>query len=154
MTDPKAQIESFVKQKIPLAALMEFSIDTLDDKQCIIFIPLNSVTVNHVQSMYFAALTAGADLACGVLAMHHIIQCGRNVVLVFKDFQAEFLKRADGDVEFFCDSGDEIKSLVEKTIESKERQDQTFHIIARLKNDPDSIVLNAKLTLSLKDYTK
>ncbi len=63
-------------------------------------------------SMYFGALSVGADCAAGSLAMHLVKQQPELISLVFKDFSAEFLKRAEGDVEFCCCQGQEIAKVV------------------------------------------
>ena len=53
---------------------------------------------NHVGSMYFGALMAGADLAGGLAAIKYAHDKKLKLSLVFKDAKGEFLKRAEGDV--------------------------------------------------------
>jgi acyl-coenzyme A thioesterase PaaI-like protein len=77
----------------------------LDDEGCAVEIPLTLRSKNHVGSMYFGALCAGADLAAGLNAFDLIRRRYPKVVLIFKDVKAEFLKRADGDVVFRCRDG-------------------------------------------------
>jgi len=101
--------------------------------------------------MYFGVLAVGADLAGGLAAMEHIRKSDVNVALIFKDMQAEFLKRAEGDTVFTCVDGDAIQQLVQSSIDSGERMEMPVHIIAtvpdRFQDDP---VARFRLTLSLK----
>ena len=102
--------------------------------------------------MYFGALAAGADCAGGLIAMRLIETEGRGKVsLIFKDFHADFLKRAEGDTFFTCTQGEEIQALVRKAIESGERQNLPVHLTAtvpsKLGEEP---VAKFTLTLSLK----
>ena len=51
--------------------------------------------------MYFAALAAGADLVVGTKAVFKTTQSKKRVDFAFKDFKADFLKRAEGGC-LFC----------------------------------------------------
>lgn len=70
--------------------------------------------------------------------------------MVFKDFQAEFLKRAEGDVDFICDQGKEISELVALAAASEERVERHVEVIAKVPSLSDEPVAKFKLTLSLK----
>jgi len=103
--------------------------------------------------MYFGVLAAGADCAAGLIAMETIRKSGKKIALIFKDMSASFLKRAEGDVHFYCDQGDEIRSLVERAIQTGERVEQSIKIIATVPSISDDVVAEFKLTLSLKEKT-
>ena len=100
--------------------------------------------------MYFGALCAGADCAAGAFAMHLIRQQPHNISLIFKDFEAQFLKRAEGDVHFCCRQGKEIAELVTQAATSGERVERQFEVIATVPSLSDEPVARFKLTLSLK----
>jgi acyl-coenzyme A thioesterase PaaI-like protein len=137
--------------KIPLLFLARPSVVRLDKKECEIKIPLNWLTRNHVGSMYFGALAMGADCAGGLIAMEAIKSSGKKINLLFKDFQAQFLKRAEADVHFACVDGDEIQKQVKETLRSKKRVNRTVTVTAMTPKvsgtDPVAIF---QLTLSLK----
>ena len=116
-------------------------------------IPLNRKTRNHLNSMYFGALSIGADITGGFLAMPHIRESKRNINLVFKDFNAKFLRRAESDVHFICTDGLAVKELVQQSIKTKKRQNYTLKIIAKTPKISDDIIATFDLTLSIKDYT-
>lgn len=101
--------------------------------------------------MYFGGLCIGADLACGLLAMKLIRKSGKKVNFIFKDFEAQFLKRATGDVHFICEEGLQIEDLVARTLKSHERQNQTLRVFAVVPSvHATDAVAEFKLTLSLK----
>ena len=137
--------------KVPLIYFLKPTVEELNDKTVVIKIPLTWRAKNHLRSMYFGSLCVGADCAGGILAMKLIDQSKKPVSLVFKDFKAQFLKRPESDVHFICHDGDKIKKLVEKTIQSGERENTTVSVIAtcpkKLGEEP---VAKFELTLSLK----
>ncbi len=93
----------------------------LSEDGCAVRIPLGYRTRNHLGSMYFGALCVGADLAGGLIAAWKQYTKHKRVQLVFKDFQANFLKRPDGDVVFRCTQGREISAAVAQADETGER---------------------------------
>jgi acyl-coenzyme A thioesterase PaaI-like protein len=123
----------------------------LTDERCVIRIRLNRRTRNHLNSMYFGVMAAGADMAGGVMAMRLIQKSRRRIALLFKDFKAEFLKRAEGDTLFTCNDGPAVRALVEEAIATGERVNATVHVTAtvpsKFGNEP---VAQFELTLSLK----
>ena len=100
--------------------------------------------------MYFGALSVGADVTGGFLAMQCIRASDSNIALIFKDFHADFLKRAEGDVHFVCDEAKAISQLVEKAEKSLERENLLVNIRAKVPSISDDIIAKFKLTLSLK----
>ena len=70
--------------------------------------------------------------------------------MIFKDFHADFLKRAEGDVHFICEDGLEIRNLVELTENTEERHNLPVHITATVPLISDEPVAKFILTLSLK----
>ena len=144
-------LKFFGLTKIPLLWFCRPKIMHLDEKSVEIKIPLKRRTKNHLGSMYFGALSVGADITGGFLAMICIQNSKRKVALIFKDFKADFLKRAEGDVHFRCNQGSDIIRLVEKTIDSGQRENMIVNIDAYVPSISDDIVANFELTLSLKE---
>ena len=125
----------------------------VDDQLLEIKIPLNRRTKNHINSMYFGALSVGADVTGGFLALPPIQKSKRKIVLLFKDFNAKFLRRAESDVHFICRDGKVVSDLVNTAIETGERQNYKLKIIATTPKISDDVVAEFELTLSIKDYT-
>ena len=78
---------------------------SIDEESVEIKIPLKRRTKNHLGSMYLGALSVGADITSGILALETIKSADKKISLVFKDFKANFFKRAEGDVHFVCKEG-------------------------------------------------
>ena len=138
--------------KIPLLASVRPSVVELSETRCVICVPLRRWTRNHLGSMYFGALAIGADCAGGLLAMDQIKRSGGKVSLVFKSFQATFLKRPESDVYFMCEGGAAIRAQVGRALASDERITEPMAIQAAVKA-PDGTfepVAEFILELSLK----
>ncbi len=136
--------------RIPLLFYVGVSVAELSPERMVIRIPLKRRTKNHLGSMYFGVLCVGADCAPGAFAMYLIRQQPERIAMVFKDFQAEFLKRAEGDVHFICDQGKEVTELVALAAASSERVERQIDVIATVPTLSDEPVARFKLTLSLK----
>ena len=104
--------------------------------------------------MYSGVLAVGADVTGGFLAMRYIQASTSKIALIFKDFKAEFLKRAEGDVHFVCEDGIAIQNLVRAAEETGERQNLPVQIIATVPKISDEPVAKFILTLSIKKKSK
>jgi len=135
--------------KIPLLASVRPSVVELSETRCVIKVPLRRWSKNHLGSMYFGALAIGADCAGGLLAMDQIKRSGGKVSLVFKAFQAQFLKRPESDVYFICDGGQAIRDQVGRALESEERITEPMHIQAAVKLADGTFEPVAEFTLEL-----
>lgn len=139
--------------RIPLLFYVGVSVVEISPERMVVRIPLRRRTRNHLGSMYFGALCIGADVAPGAYAMYLIRQQPVRISMVFKDFQAEFLKRAEGDVDFICSQGREIAELVAQAAASAERVERQVEVIATVPSQSNEPVARFKLTLSLKKRT-
>lgn len=123
----------------------------VNERRCVVRIPLNWKTKNHLGSMYFGALCIGADVSGGLIAFQFMQQQKVKLSFVFKDVKASFLKRPEDDVIFTCEDGASIQETFTRAIETGERQESTVHIVAtcpqKLGEEP---VATFELTLSLK----
>ena len=146
-------LAAFSITKIPLLWFCRPKVINISSKSIEIKIPLKRRTKNHLNSMYFGALSVGADITGGFLAMMCIQKTKKKVALIFKDFKADFLKRAEGDVHFICNQGDDITNLVHKTIQSGKRENMIVYIDAIVPSISSEVVAKFELTLSLKDKT-
>ncbi len=138
--------------KIPMIFFVSPTVVEINDRRCVIKVPLTRRTKNHWGSMYFGALSVGADCAGGLMAWRLGDQRHKGKVsLIFKDFRAEFLKRPEGDTYFTCEDGEAIQVAIQETMQSGERKNIPVHITAtvpsKLGEEP---VARFVLTLSLK----
>lgn len=140
----------FCLVRIPLLSYIRVKVADVTDERMVVIVPLRRRTRNHLGSMYFAALCAGADCAAGAFAMHFIRRRDKRISMVFKDFSAEFLRRAEGDVHFICEQGGQIAQLVARAAESDGRVEHTFDVVAIVPTHGGEPVATFRLTLSLK----
>jgi acyl-coenzyme A thioesterase PaaI-like protein len=137
--------------RIPVLLFVAPRVMRLDDEVCEVKIPLGWRTRNHLGSMYFGALCAGADLAGGLAAARLILRRHRGVKLVFADVKGEFLKRADGDVLFRCSDGARVAEAVRRADATGERVTLPVEIVALVpERYADEPVARFTLALSLK----
>ncbi len=149
-----ALVRTFGLFKVPLLFWISPTVVELSSKRCEVKVPLNRKTKNHLKSMYFGVLAAGADCAGGLAAMKLIIESGENISLAFKDFKAEFHQRAEADTHFICTQGSEIKEFVDMVVASGERHHMPVEIVAICPSISNEPVASFSLTLSLKNKTK
>ena len=144
------QIYLFGILKIPLIFFCRPKVISISDTRLEVKIKLNRRTKNHLNSMYFGVLSVGADVTCGFMAMKLINKSQSRISLIFKDFHADFLKRAEGDVHFICEDGLAIQNLIELCEQTAERQNLPVNITATVPSISNEPVAEFKLTLSLK----
>ena len=146
-----AFLRLFGLTKIPMILFTSPTVHKLDEEGCVIEIKLNHRTRNHLKSMYFGALAVGADCCGGMNAMMAIRKSRSKVSLIFKDFHAEYTKRADGNVVFTTRDGRAISEGVAKADATGERINIPVNIIATVPQKyGDEPVAKFVLTLSLK----
>ncbi len=137
--------------KVPLIFSCCPRIVSFDDNRIELKIPLRRRTKNHLNSMYFGALSVGADVTGGFFAMQLIEQSGHKVHLSFKHFHADFLKRAEGDTHFVCLDGPDIQALVTEVLTEKVRKTRDITVMAYVPTKlGDEPVAKFTLGLSLK----
>jgi hypothetical protein len=138
--------------KIPLLFAAGPRVVSLNDRECVIALPYRRGNLNHLNSMYFGALCIGADAAGGLIAANLLrkLKSGKGS-LIFKDFQARFLKRPEAETHFTCSAGEAIRAAVEKAAESGERVDLPVPVTATVPSKSgQEPVAEFVLTLSLK----
>ena len=136
--------------KIPLLFYCRPKIIFLDEKTIKVKIKLKRKVKNHLGSMYLGALTIGADITAGYFAFHFLQLHKKKISLIFKDFHADFYKRAMGDVQFTCDMGNDIKEMINKSVKNPERVNLAVAVNATVPSISNEIIARFILTLSVK----
>lgn len=128
------------------AKLVEYS-----EEKTVVKIPLNRKTRNHLGSVYFGALAVGADVTGAWIAFDYLDRTKKPVSIVFKNLNADFFKRADGDVHFTCLDGPQVLAAFHKTIEDGERKNVELQVVATVPSKYGSEpVASFKMTLSMR----
>lgn len=126
------------------------SVLEVNENRCVVRIPLNWRTKNHLGSMYFGALCIGADVAGGLIAFNLAQRERMDISFVFKDIRGEFLKRAEGDVHFTNEDGAVVRDVLARAA-GGERAEGVVNVVATVPSKlGDEPVARFALTLSLK----
>lgn len=136
--------------KLPIIAFIRPRIIQLNEKRSVVKVKLNRRTKNHLGAMYFGALAVGAELTCALKAVELVFVKKKPINFLFKDFKAEFLKRAEGDVHFVCEQTQDVEALVTKALQSGEREEKTISGKAYEVSNLNEPIMTFELTLSLK----
>ena len=149
---PTTMVRLWSLQNVFLLWLTRPKIVELSADRCVVRIPLNWITRRRdIKAMYLGTLCMGADVAGGLIAFNLVRRSGARVSFVFKDIRGEFLKRAEGDVDFTCNDGPLVQDLVQRALAGDDRQEATVTIIATVpKKLGDEPVARFALTLSVK----
>lgn len=146
------KLRLFGLAKIPLLFLVRPSVLKLSADSCEVKIPLSRMTKNHLGSMYFGTLAIGADCVVAMLALYkaEVMASDKKLVPIFKDFKANFLKRAESDVVFHCHEGQKIEAMILKAMSTGERVTDSILVEAKTPKAGNEIVAQFALGLSLK----
>lgn len=141
--------------KIPLIGFCSPRVIEATDTRTILKVPLNFRTKNHLGAMYFGALAIGSELCIAMLAVKKIQQSGLKIDFLFKDYKAEFLKRAEGDVHFVCEQAQVVVDQINEAKNSSERINRTMTAYAIVPSISETEkVATFELTLSVKNRSK
>lgn len=146
-----ALINFYSLLKIPLLAFCWPKVVELSDSKSEVKIALNYRTKNHLRSMYFGALAVGAELSVALMAVDQINKSGMKIDFLFKQFEAHFLKRAEGDVHFVCPEAHLVKQLIEEAQVSEKRLEKTFSGYAYIPSLEQEPIMTYSITLSVRN---
>lgn len=151
VTQANLLLRTFAGTKVPMIYWTGAKIVDINDERCVVRMPFRRRNRNHLGSLYFGVLLVGADVSGGLLAFRMARASGRKVSFAFKDVQAQFLKRAEGDTFFRCDDGAEVSRALEQTFRTGERINRTVSVTATTPSKfGDEPVATFQLTLSVK----
>lgn len=134
--------------KIPMIGFLKPRLVELTDENVSVRIKCRRKSKNHLNSMYFGALTVGADVAAGIHAFYCAKKHNVNVSFAFKSMHAEFLKRAETDVFFECNEGLMIEQIVLESYHSKLRVNR--HVNVKALNTSGDVVATFIMEISVK----
>ncbi len=124
----KRQVFLLGKFKIPLIGFTKTKLIAIDDTSVKVSVALRRRTKNHLNSMYFGALTVGADVAGGIHAFYFAQLNNQKVSFAFKGMSCEFIKRAESDCTFVSNDGKKVEAAILKSIETGDRVNETTHV--------------------------
>jgi len=146
-----AGLRLWALRHIPLLAWIRPRVVEDSPERCVIAVPLSRRTRNHLGSMYFGALCAGADAAAALIGLAATRGEASLYSILFKDVKGEFVKRAEGEVYFTCEQGSEIRDLLARARGSGERESLPVRVVATVPRlSGEEPVARFELTLSVK----
>lgn len=141
--------------KIPLIGFVGPKVLEANDQRTVLKVPLGLRTKNHLGVMYFGALAVGSELCIAMLAVKKIQESGEKIDFLFKDYKANFLKRAEGDVHFICEEAHVVVEQIEAAKKTEDRINRTMKAYAIVpKVSETERVAEFELTLSVKRRVK
>jgi hypothetical protein len=141
--------------KIPLIGFCAPRVIEATNERTVLKIKLGFRTKNHLGAMYFGALAIGSELCIAMLAVKKIQESGERIDFLFKDYKAEFLKRAEGDVHFICEEAQTVVDQINEAKTSTERINRTMKAYAIVPSvSLTEKVATFELTLSVKRREK
>ena len=146
-------IRYFGFTKVPMIFYCRPKVIEINSDSVTVKIPLLRRNKNHVGSMYLGALSVGADITSAMLALGIIKKSDKKIIPIFKDFHADYYKRAEGDVHFVCNEGVKIKKMLNEVIDNNVRINEKIIVNAYVPTKlGEEVVAKFSLTLSLKAY--
>lgn len=94
----------------------------------------------------------GAELSVALPLLEQMFIQKRKVNFIFKDFKADFLKRADTDVTFEFNDVKGLLNLVDQCESQNTRLTQNFQGNAHSNKDPSTIFMTFDIAISVKPY--
>lgn len=134
--------------KIPMIRYTRPKLLAIDDNTVRVKIKLKRRTKNHLSSMYFGALSVGADIAGGIQVFYFSKKMDRKVSFAFKGMNAQFLKRAESDIVFESNEGQKIQKAMEKSLIEGSRINDS--IMVEAKNDSGEVVATFEMIISVR----
>jgi hypothetical protein len=155
--DERIKITAFVNAfslfKIPLLAFITPKFEEFTNSKTVVKIRLGYRSRNHLRVMYFGALAMGAELSVAGAAVDAIQKSGQKIDFLFKNFEAQFLRRSDGNVLFICDEARAVRDLIARSTETSSRLEGTFNGYALVEGGSEP-VMKYSLTLSVINRSK
>jgi len=118
--------------KLPTAVFWRLKMVRLDREHCVVSIPYFWRSQNPFKSIYFAALAGAAELSTGALCQLALAGKGSFSMLVV-DFRAEYSKKANTKIQFTCEQGAELFSLID-TLKPGETNQLTMRSVGKNKS--------------------
>lgn len=147
-----AAVRLWSLQNVFLLWLVKPSVIEVNERRCVIRIPLNWRTRRRdIHAMYLGVLCMGGDVASGLIAFHLARERKLPFSFVFKDMTASFLKRAEGDVLFTNEDGAVVEDLMRRATVTGERVEATVNVTATVPSKlGDEPVAKFAMTLSIR----
>ena len=103
---------------LPSAFLCGVRVKHIDAEYCRVHVRHKWINKNPFKSMFWAVQGMAAELSTGALIIMKIKKLNRNISMLVIKNEAQFTKKAKGQIIFSCTQGQEIDMLLQKAIET------------------------------------
>lgn len=108
--------------KLPIAWLAGLKLLSFDGRKSEISVKLGWLNQNPFKSMFWAVQGMAAELSTGTLCLSKIQQSEMKISMLVVGLEANFTKKAVGQIVFCCHQGDELDEVLKKAVETGEGQ--------------------------------
>ena len=122
----KFKIQLLLLTQLPIAWIAGLKLFSYSEEACSISVKLGFLNKNPFQSMFWAVQGMAAELSTGLLCIDIIKKSKHNVSMLVVEHKGQFFKKAKGKIIFSCSQGKDIKSIIQKAIDTKESQTITL----------------------------
>ena len=105
----------FLLARLPMAYMAGLRVTALTGEHATVRVPYKYLNKNPFQSIYFACLSMAAELSTGLLCMMQVYKSVPAISMLVVHMEADFTKKAVGNITFTCHDGKAIAEAVEKT---------------------------------------
>lgn len=137
----------FTLTKLPSLWFWGVRVDSFTPSACNILIKYSWFTKNPFHSVYFSALSGAAELSTGLLVQRLALSKGNVSMLVVKA-DSHFIKKATGNIVFYCQQGNEVDLAFQSLVKSGDTTQLVLQSIG--KNEAGDEVARFSFTWSLK----
>lgn len=134
--------------KLPSAFFSGVRLRKITEAEAVVSVPFKWFSQNPFNSTYFACQAMAAEMSTGVLALGQLHKRKPPVSMLVTGLKAQYFKKATERLYFTCSMGNEIKSVIEKAIETKEGQ--TIEVVSIGRNAAGEVASEFTITWSFK----
>ena len=116
------KLNTFSFFKLPSAWWCGVRLKYIDKNKAVVTVRHKWFNQNPFKSMFWAVQGMAAELTTGAMMIDQIEDSGRKISMLVANNNANFSKKATGEITFTCEDGHLIKDALEKTIETGEGQ--------------------------------
>jgi hypothetical protein len=141
----------FLLTKLPMAFIAGLKIKLIAEEKAIVKVKYKWLNQNPFRSIYFAVLSMAAELSTGLLSFGHIYKRKPSASMLVIQLQADFYKKAVGNISFVCEDGLAIKAALENAYATGEGQ--VIECTSTGYNEQQEVVAKFIFTWSFKAKT-
>ena len=114
----RVKFKLFLLLKLPSAFFSGVMLQSIDQENCHVSVPLKWFSQNPFKSTYFACLSMAAELSTGALGLAHTFEAQPSISMLVVNIEGDFHKKATGITNFICKDGGKMKEAIETSIQT------------------------------------